>query len=85
MGMSLLVVILNFLACELFFFITYLESAHTNSEETESAFFKITIMKWINICFIILMINFNTEKLESADSILQASQSESFFTKFGIL
>ena len=74
LGMSLLVTLLNFIACEIFFYITHLESAHTNSEETESAFFKITIMKWINICFVILIINFNTDKLESADDIVEASK-----------
>jgi len=62
-GTSLVVVIINIIICIIFEQISKLEKHHTQNDETLAMFNKITIMQFINISFIMLIINFNFEKI----------------------
>jgi hypothetical protein len=72
-----MVSVINTVAIEIFARITYFEAHHSVSDETFSSFSRITIMQFINICVIIMLVNFNLDGLEGT----YEKDDESFFWK----
>lgn len=58
-GASVLITVINVVACMIFEMIAKFERKHTINEETISQFSKITIIQFINVALIVICVNFS--------------------------
>jgi len=58
-GASVLITVINVVACTIFELIAKFERKHTINEETISQFSKITIIQFINVALIVICVNFD--------------------------
>ena len=87
-GTSVVIALINVIACIIFDKITYLEAKKTKVEEPYSKFVKITIIQFVNISIIILLINFNLNGVHNRGAVfksISASQNNLIFQIFPVL